>query len=267
MFDTYVTVVGTVLTTPEWRRTTTTNTLVANFKVASHSRKFDRDSGRWVDGDSLRVRVNCWRRLAEGVASSVMVGDPVLVTGRMYTRDWLADDGARRVSYELEAVAVGHDLARGRGSFTRNRPNTATSAVEDAESDGRVAGAQTEAVAGQARAGEPDAQPWAGEPAARPWGSGGLRTAVDDPEDEEHADDGDFDPVEFDAATLEVNAAEADAAALLGAAGLKLTQPGSDEEADPDDPESSDGTDSGAASALPAARGGRRGRNRATAGV
>lgn len=65
MFDTYVTIVGNVLTTPEWRRTTQSNTLVANFKVASTARRLDRDSGRWVDGNSLRVRVNCWRKLAE----------------------------------------------------------------------------------------------------------------------------------------------------------------------------------------------------------
>ncbi|ADL48497.1 single-strand binding protein/Primosomal replication protein n [Micromonospora aurantiaca ATCC 27029] len=57
MFDTYVTIVGNVLTAPEWRRTTQSGTLVANFKVASTARRLDRDSGRWVDGNSLRVRV------------------------------------------------------------------------------------------------------------------------------------------------------------------------------------------------------------------
>src|SRR5204862_2613941 len=146
MFDTNVTVVGTALNTPEWRRTTS-GALVAHFKVASHSRRYDKDSGRWVDGDSLRVRVTCWRRLAEGVAASVLVGDPVIVTGRMYTRDWIAEDGQARVSYEVEAEAVGHDLARGQGTFTRSRAATATSAVEDAEADGRIAGEPAERVA------------------------------------------------------------------------------------------------------------------------
>jgi single-strand DNA-binding protein len=77
MFDTYVTVVGNVLTAPEWRRTATTGTLVTNFKVASTARRLDRENNRWIDGNSLRVRVTCWRRLAEGVASSVMTGDPI----------------------------------------------------------------------------------------------------------------------------------------------------------------------------------------------
>ncbi|WBB66824.1 single-stranded DNA-binding protein [Micromonospora sp. WMMD812] len=146
MFDTYVTIVGNILTAPEWRRTTQSNTLVANFKVASTARRLDRDSGRWVDGNSLRVRVNCWRKLAEGVAASVMVGDPVVVCGRLYTRDWTDDAGNHRTLYELEAVAVGHDLSRGRARFLRNRPSMATSAVEDAEAESRVHGEQTEPV-------------------------------------------------------------------------------------------------------------------------
>ncbi len=146
MFDTYVTVVGNVLTAPEWRRTANTNSLVTNFKVASTARRLDRESGRWVDGNSLRVRVNCWRKLAEGVASSVMVGDPVVVVGRLYTRDWTDTEGNPRTLYEMEAVAVGHDLARGRGRFLRNRPTLTTSAVEDARADTTVRGGATEPV-------------------------------------------------------------------------------------------------------------------------
>jgi single-strand DNA-binding protein len=146
MFDTYVTVVGNVLTAPEWRRTSNTGSLVASFKVASTARRLDRENGRWIDGNSLRVRVACWRRLAEGVASSVTVGDPVVVVGRLYTRDWTDSAGVHRALYEMEAVAVGHDLSRGRARFARNKPTLATSAVEDEEADGRVRGEPSEPV-------------------------------------------------------------------------------------------------------------------------
>ena len=146
MFDTQVTIVGNVLTAPQWRRTAQSNTLVANFKVASTARRLDRETGRWVDGNSLRVRVNCWRKLAEGVSSSVMVGDPVVVVGRLYTRDWTDDEGNHRTVYEMEAVAVGHDLSRGRARFMRNRPAGSTSTIEDAEADSRVRGEETVAV-------------------------------------------------------------------------------------------------------------------------
>lgn len=156
MFDTYVTVVGNVLTAPEWRRTTQSGTLVANFKVASTARRLDRESGRWIDGNSLRVRVNCWRKLAEGVASSVMVGDPVVVVGRLYTRDWTDDAGNHRTMYELEAVAIGHDLSRGRGRFARNRVTMATSSMEEAEAEARVHGEITESVSAQEAPALPD---------------------------------------------------------------------------------------------------------------
>ncbi|SCF07712.1 single-stranded DNA-binding protein [Micromonospora mirobrigensis] len=160
MFDTHVTIVGNVLTAPEWRRTTQSNTLVANFKVASTARRLDRDSGRWVDGNSLRVRVNCWRKLAEGVASSVMVGDPVVVVGRLYTRDWTDDAGNHRTLYELEAVAVGHDLSRGRSRFERNRPGLTTSTIEDAEAEARVKGEPTEPVPPDQAPAGPDDRPF-----------------------------------------------------------------------------------------------------------
>ncbi|WP_019869188.1 single-stranded DNA-binding protein [Salinispora oceanensis] len=138
MFDTHVTVIGTAVTAPEWRRTNQSQTLVANFKVASTARRLDRESGRWVDGNSLRLRVNCWRRLAEGVVTSVMVGDPVIVSGRIHTRDWTDDAGSHRTHYELEAVAVGHDLSRGRGRFLRNRPVATTGTTADPTADPTV---------------------------------------------------------------------------------------------------------------------------------
>lgn len=141
MFDTNIVVVGNVLTAPEWRRTASTNALVTNFKIASTARRLDRESGRWVDGNSLRVRVNCWRKLAEGVASSITVGDPIVVVGRLYTRDWTDAEGNPRTMYEMEAVAVGHDLARGRGTFRRNRPAPGTSADEGQDADSHVQGA------------------------------------------------------------------------------------------------------------------------------
>jgi single-strand DNA-binding protein len=138
MFDTVVTIVGNVLNAPELRRLPSSRAAVAKFKVAATSRRYDKEHGRWVDGASLRLRVNCWRRLAENVAASVLTGDPVVVTGRIYTRDWVGEDGQHRVSYEMDAVAVGHDLARGRSQFERNRASSTT--MIDDNSDGPGAG-------------------------------------------------------------------------------------------------------------------------------
>ncbi|GIM96960.1 single-stranded DNA-binding protein [Paractinoplanes toevensis] len=145
MFDTNLVVVGNVLTAPEWRRIASTGSLVANFRVASTARRFDRENNRWVDGNHLRVRVSAWRRLAEGVASSLAVGDPVVIYGRLFTRDWTDEDNKPRVSYEMEAMSIGHDLSRGRARFFRNKA-AQVAAVEDAESEAVVTGELSEPV-------------------------------------------------------------------------------------------------------------------------
>jgi single-strand DNA-binding protein len=146
MFDTNVTIVGNVLHGPEWRKTTNTGALVTTFKIASTARRFDRQAGQWMDGNSLRVRVNCWRALAANVKESVTVGDPLVVTGRLFTRDWIDEQGVKRLQYEVEATAIGHDLSRGKAVFERRRASTATSVTEDTEAQRRIAGELTEAV-------------------------------------------------------------------------------------------------------------------------
>jgi single-strand DNA-binding protein len=145
MFETNIVVVGNVLTTPEWRRTANTGALVATFRIASTARRMDRESGRWVDGDSLRLRVSCWRKLAEGVSASIMVGDPVVVMGRLFSRDWTDGEGNPRMSYEMEASAVGHDLSRGKAKFFRTRPQ-ATDVATGPEAEAVVRGETADLV-------------------------------------------------------------------------------------------------------------------------
>jgi len=142
LFDTNLAIVGNVLTAPEWRRLKDSGSLMANFRVASTARRFDREKAQWVDGNSLRVRVTAWRRLAEGVASSIAVGDPVVVYGRLYNRDYTDEHGKNRTSYEMEAFSIGHDLARGRAKFFRTRFAQITE-VEASEAEIPVRGEQS----------------------------------------------------------------------------------------------------------------------------
>jgi single-strand DNA-binding protein len=108
--ETNVTIVGRVINTPEYRQTAN-DIEIAKFRLASNERRYDRESGTWVDGDTLYVNVTCWRRLAFGVHACVDKGDPVVVTGRLYTRGFEVD-GQRRSVTELEATSIGPDLAR-----------------------------------------------------------------------------------------------------------------------------------------------------------
>lgn len=132
MNDTQMTIVGNLVESPKLRKTKNEH-YVANFRIASTSRRFDREANAWVDGGTLFVTVTCWRALAENVARSLRKGQPVLVTGRYYQREYERDE-ALRVSYELDATAVGHDLSRGVATFDKVfRPAPGVELDTDAE--------------------------------------------------------------------------------------------------------------------------------------
>ncbi len=117
MNDTLMAIVGNVVDQPRMRRTKSGHA-VSNFRVASTSRRFDREQERFVDNATLFVNVTCWRAMAENVDASVRKGQPIIVYGRFYSREYTMNEQVR-ISYELEATAVGHDLARGLSSFER----------------------------------------------------------------------------------------------------------------------------------------------------
>ena len=117
MNDTMITIVGNVVDTPRRRRTKNGHD-VTNFRIASTSRRFDREQEKFVDNSTLYVNVTCWRQFAVNVDESIKKGQPVVVYGRYYMREYKVEEQLRS-SYELEAVAIGHDLARGTSQFTR----------------------------------------------------------------------------------------------------------------------------------------------------
>ncbi|HJY25883.1 MAG TPA: single-stranded DNA-binding protein [Actinomycetes bacterium] len=123
MNETVVTMCGNLAS--DVRSTTTPGGLAfATFRMGSSSRRFDRRSSAWVDADPIYVSVNCWRALAENVSGSLGRGEPVIVTGRLKMRSFTKDDGATREVLEVEATAVGHDLARGTSAFHRRKTET-----------------------------------------------------------------------------------------------------------------------------------------------
>lgn len=125
MNDTTMTIVGNVVDAPRMRMTKSGHA-VTNFRVASTSRRFDREHQRWIDNCTLYVNVTCWRAMAENVALSLTKGQPVVVSGRYYSREYEINETVR-VSYELEANAVGHDLSRGTSDFRKvTRPSVST---------------------------------------------------------------------------------------------------------------------------------------------
>ncbi|MER8185378.1 single-stranded DNA-binding protein [Kitasatospora sp. NPDC094015] len=120
MNETLVTMVGNVASTVSYAQTAA-GVPVANFRMATTERRFDRGSGDWVDGDTSWVTVVAWRWLATNLVSSVSKGDPVVVSGRLRVREW-EEEERRRSVVEIDARVVGHDLSRGTSAFRRAVP-------------------------------------------------------------------------------------------------------------------------------------------------
>lgn len=129
MNDTYLTISGNVVDEPKLRKTTTHGITVLTFRVASTSRRRDADTGQWGDRDTLFVNVTCWRSLATNVSESLFKGQPVVVHGRFYSRQYTKDE-VTRVSYEIDAISVGHDLARGVTAFKKMVVEAPVTSVE-----------------------------------------------------------------------------------------------------------------------------------------
>lgn len=102
------------------RRTLDDGGALATFMVISNERRFDKETGTWVDGRKFSVRVKCFRKLAENVLASLSVGDPVMVSGRLRSTEY-EEDGRTRYGLELDAYAVGPNLKNATAEIRRIR--------------------------------------------------------------------------------------------------------------------------------------------------
>ena len=121
MFETNLTVAGKVVTEIT-RHTFANGDRKTSFRLMARERRFDRERQDWTDGDKVFLQVNCYRRLAEGVAVSLVKGDSVVVTGRFYVREYFTDSGEKRSVPEIDARSVGADLAWCTVSVDRPEP-------------------------------------------------------------------------------------------------------------------------------------------------
>jgi single-strand DNA-binding protein len=170
--ETVITVVGNLVDDPELRFTPS-GAAVANFRIASTPRTFDKQTNEWKDGDSLFLSCSVWRQAAENVAESLQRGMRVVVTGRLKSRTYETREGEKRTVFEIEVEEVGPSLKYATAKVTR----TTRSGGGGGYSGG--GGAQ----GGGAPSGGDD--PWAtpapqgggapsGAPAQDPWGAPGA---------------------------------------------------------------------------------------------
>jgi single-strand DNA-binding protein len=117
--ETVITVVGNLVDDPELRFTPS-GAAVANFRIASTPRTFDRQTNEWKDGDALFLSCSVWRQAAENVAESLTKGMRVVVQGRLRQRSYEDREGQRRTVVELEVDEVGPSLRYATAKVTRS---------------------------------------------------------------------------------------------------------------------------------------------------
>ena len=132
----HLTITGLVATPP--RHIVTSEGLpITSFRLASTQRRFDRSQDKWIDGETNWYTITAFRQLAIHAAGSIEKGQRVVLSGRLRIRDW--ENGERTgTTIDIEADALGHDLAWGTSAFTRSistssSKDSAASADHEAE--------------------------------------------------------------------------------------------------------------------------------------
>jgi len=178
--ETVITVVGNLVDDPELRFTPS-GAAVANFRIASTPRTFDKQSNEWKDGDALFLSCSVWRQAAENVAESLQKGMRVVVQGRLKSRQYETREGEKRTVFEIEVEEVGPSL------------KYATAKVTRAARSGGGGGYGNQGGGGGYGGGAPAQQdPWAssgpsggnqggGAPAGDPWGAPGVGAGDEPP--------------------------------------------------------------------------------------
>ncbi|MEU6376610.1 single-stranded DNA-binding protein [Streptomyces sp. NPDC046909] len=130
MNETIIGVVGNVATQPVCRETQ--NGPSVRFRLAVTSRYLDREKSEWRDGHTNFFTVWASRQLAANAGDSLSVGEPVIVQGRLKVRTEVRE-GQTWTSADIDAVAIGHDMARGVSLFRRGRKPEAVGAATQHE--------------------------------------------------------------------------------------------------------------------------------------
>ncbi|MDQ0990969.1 single-stranded DNA-binding protein [Streptomyces sp. V3I7] len=143
MNETMICAVGNVATQPVYRESAAGPS--ARFRLAVTSRYWDREKSAWTDGHTNFFTVWANRQLAVNAAASLGVGDPVMVQGRLKVRTEEREGQQSWTSADIDAVAIGHDLARGTSAFRRGGRPEAASTPQSPEPNWEVTAGKLEA--------------------------------------------------------------------------------------------------------------------------
>jgi single-strand DNA-binding protein len=77
---------------------------VAKMRLAS-SRRYKSATGDWME-DTLFIDLVAWGDLAERCKEKLQKGSPVIVQGRLRSREWTTETGQKRVAFEVVANRI-----------------------------------------------------------------------------------------------------------------------------------------------------------------
>jgi single-strand DNA-binding protein len=124
----HVTLIGFIATEPRINQFSD-GTDVANLRIGSSTRKLDRATGEWRDGEPSFYSVRCRKSLARNAKACLRKGQPIVVTGKLHTRSYQDRSGQQRFDVEVWADTIGYDLARGTAHFSWNQRSSADSSA------------------------------------------------------------------------------------------------------------------------------------------
>jgi single-strand DNA-binding protein len=167
--ETLITVVGNLTDDPELRFTPS-GAAVANFRVASTPRTYNRQTNAWEDGDPLFLSCSVWRQAAENVAESLQRGARVVVTGRLKQRSYETREGEKRTVFELDVDEVGPSLRYATAKVTKTQRSGGGFGGGTPQGGGGTDPWATPAQGGSGQPGTQPADPWSGGAAPAPSG-------------------------------------------------------------------------------------------------
>lgn len=99
-----ITIDGRLVADPELRFTGS-GKAVCSLRVAASDSKKD-DAGNWETTEQVFINVTLWEAEGEQAAAHYTKGDRVLVSGRLYQRDYEKSDGSKGSSLEVKFPTV-----------------------------------------------------------------------------------------------------------------------------------------------------------------
>ena len=121
--DTPITLVGNIASDVELRFTPS-GAPVANFRIASTPRTYNKQTSQWEDGEAMFLTCNVWRQAAENASQSLTKGMRVIVQGRLKARTFQNREGENRTVFEIDVDEVGPSLTFATATVNRVDRNT-----------------------------------------------------------------------------------------------------------------------------------------------